>query len=139
MRQLAKIGGALMLVYLVLRIADLVLRGQLGPALSGSIESQCLLIEIVVGLVIPLLIVYSPLSNTRWGLVTYGVLGSFGVFFNRANTVMVGMLDNAGGVRYFPSPLEFVIVLGMITIALLGYIFLCENFSILKPENEAEA
>ncbi len=134
MRLLGRIGGVLMIVYLVLRIGDLIARGQVGAALSFNFASCALLVEIILGLVIPLIIIYSPMANTRGGLITYGVLGSFGVFLNRANTVMVGMWDNAG-VAYFPSPLEWLIVLGMITIALLGYIFLCENFSILGEEH----
>ncbi len=139
MRLLARIGGVLMLVYLLLRIGDLMLRGQMGTALNGSIESQCLMVEIGLGLILPLLIVFSPLANTRWGLVTYGVFGSLGVFANRANTVVVGMWENAGGVTYLPSPLEWVIVLGFITSALLGYIFLCENFNILGQREGSDA
>ena len=132
---LAKIGASLMLVYLVLRIGDLVARGQLGAMFSFDCQSLCLLIEIIVGLIIPLVIVFSRYGNTRGGLILYGVLASFGVFFNRANTVITAMWDNAG-VPYFPSALEFVIVLGLITSALIGYIFICENFSILGYEEK---
>lgn len=141
MRLIAKIGAYMMLVYLVLRIIDLVARHQLGAALCFDTESRFFLFELIVGVIIPLVIVFSPMGKTRGGLITYGVLACFGVFFNRANTVLIGMWDNAG-VSYFPSILEVVIVLGLITIAILGYIFLCENFSILdskEDEPEAEA
>ncbi len=135
MKLLARIGGSLMLVYLVLRIWDLAHRGQMGAALDFSPLSLLLIAEIGLGLIIPLAIVFSPLANNRFWLVVYGILGSFGVFFNRANTVIAGMWENAG-VPYFPSPLECLIVSGLVTGALVGYIFLCENFDILKPEHE---
>ena len=135
MRVLAKIGAALMIVYLVLRVGDLILRGQVAAALSFDYQSCCLLLEIIAGLVIPLVIVFSPWGKTRAGLITYGALTCFGVFFNRANTVITAMWENAG-VAYIPSIPEVVIVLGLITLAILGYIFLCENFSILGDKYE---
>ena len=139
MKLVAKIGGALMIVYLVLRIGDLVARNQLGAAFDGSYESCLFLVEFVVGLIVPLVIVFSPMGNTRGGLITYGVLACFGVFLNRSNTVLIGMWENAGGVAYFPSVLEFIIVFGLLTFGLLGYIFLCENFDLLGDKEEAHA
>ena len=138
MRLAAQIGASLMIIYLVLRIGDLVARNQLGAALSGTTESCLLLTEIILGLIIPLVIVFSPLGKTRGGLITYGVLTCFGVLLNRSNTVLIGMWENAGGVQYFPSALECLIISGLVVIALLGYIFLCENFSLLGEKEETE-
>ena len=135
LRFMARIGGVLMILYLALRFGDLAYRGKLGLLTEGSFESYFFMAEILLGVVIPLFIVFSPLANFRGWLTLYGFLVSFGVFFNRSNVVITGMWADCG-VPYFPSPFEFVIAFGLVTTAVLAFLFLCENFDIL-PKKEA--
>jgi len=135
MRFLARIGGVLMLIYLGLKFYDLSNRGELGQLTSGGFESYFFIAELLIGVIIPIFIVFSPLANSRGWLILYGFLASFGVFFNRTNVVITGMWREAGAV-YYPSPFEVVIALGLVTTAVLAFIYLSENFSILKPEHE---
>ena len=135
MRYLARIGGCLMVVYLILKFGDLAQRGAIGELFTGSFESFFFMAELLLGVIIPIGIVFSPLANSRCGLTLYGFLASFGVFFNRTNVVITGMWSDAKA-SYFPSPFEFVIAFGLVTGATLVFIYLCENFSILSEKEE---
>jgi len=135
MRYLARIGGALMVVYLAIRFGDLAYRNEIGQLFTGSFESFFFMAEILLGVIIPLGIVFSSLANHREWLITYGFLASFGVFFNRTNVVITGMWRDAN-IIYYPSLFEIVIALGLVTSAVLAFLYLCENFNILGKKAE---
>ncbi|MDR3108936.1 MAG: hypothetical protein LBU65_04505 [Planctomycetaceae bacterium] len=137
LKLLARIGGVLMLIYLVLKIADLVAANELGLLLANSYESNIFIAEMVFGVIIPLAIVFSPLINSRPCLIAYGFLASGGVFLNRMNVSITGMARDAG-VFYFPSLFEFIVMFGIVAGVVLVYLFMCENFNILTTEEEHE-
>jgi Ni/Fe-hydrogenase subunit HybB-like protein len=133
LRLFARIGGVLMVIYLIIKFGDLAYRNELGQLTTGSFESFFFLAELLIGVVIPIFIVFSPLVNSRFWLIIYGFLASFGVFFNRTNVVITGMWRDTGTI-YFPSFFEVVISLGLVSAAVLAFLVLCENFNILEKE-----
>ncbi|MDR0609636.1 MAG: hypothetical protein LBG58_05955 [Planctomycetaceae bacterium] len=132
---LARISGGLMLLYLALKIGDLVLHNETGLLWENSFESYAFIAEHLFGVVIPILIVFSPLINHRGWIITYGFLTAVGVFANRMNVVVTGMTRDAG-VIYYPTLCEIIISLGLVSTVLLIYLFLCENFNILLKNND---
>jgi len=134
LRTLARIGGCVMLVYLVLRFVDLYYHGKLPLLWEGSFESYAFLLEIGIGLVLPLCIVFSPLVNYRIFILLYGFLAVFGVILNRMNVVITGMWTSTGG-GYIPAVTEVLVTIGLVTGGVLAYMFLCENFNILGNES----
>jgi len=131
LQSLIKVSGYLMLVYLVLKIVDLAYRGATGLVFTGNLEGNMFLLEIVFGVIIPIVICFTPqLRNSVGGLVTFGVLVVAGVILNRMNVVFTGMADFMGG-AYFPSVIEWLVSIGLIAIGVLGYLFIVENFHIL--------
>jgi len=134
MRLLARIGGGMMIVYLVVRVADLFLRGQFGAMFTGSLEANAMLVELAC-VVVPIIIVFSPMANSYCGLILFGAIGVFGVLLNRLNVVITGMWADAGSV-YFPAVTEVLVSVGLVSIGILVYLFLCENFNILNPPEE---
>jgi len=138
LRTLARIGGAIMLVYLVLRFADLAYHGKL-PILweemtMGSIEGIAFLLEMGIGIILPLCIVFTSLVNYRGWIIVYGFLTVFGVVLNRMNVVVTGMIRETGSV-YCPAVTEILVSLGLVAGGILAYMFLCENFNILGDES----
>ena len=135
LRTLARIGGCVMLVYLVLKFADLYYHGKLPLILDGSFESLAFILEIVVGLLLPILIVFSPLVNFRIFILLYGCLAVLGVIINRMNVVITGMITETGSM-YIPAVAEVLVTVGLVTGGVLVYLFLCENFNILGNESD---
>ena len=134
LRTFARIGGCVMLAYLVLKFADLAYHDKLPLLWEGSYESYAFLFEIGIGLVVPLVIVFSPLVNYRGWIIVYGFLTAFGVILNRTNVVITGMIRETGGV-YYPAISEILLTLGFVAGGILAYMFLCENFNILRNES----
>ena len=139
LESLVKISGSLMLVYLVIKISDLFYRGTAGLIFAGNFEGNMFLLEMVAGIIIPLIICFTPsLRSTKAGLLSFGVLVVAGVIINRMNVVFTGMSRYLGG-SYFPSFTEWAVSIGMIAIGVLAYLFIVENFNILPKEHKSSA
>lgn len=134
---LARISGRVMLLYLVLKIYDLFSRDVFMLLLKGNLEANMYLAELLLGVALPVVIVFSRLAKTRNGLMAYGVLTTLGVIFNRMNTVFTSMVHASEG-AYFPSVWEFVISFGLIAIGCLCYCFIVENFDVLQQKEKTE-
>jgi len=131
LQSLIKVSGYLMLVYLVLKVIDLYYRGAAGLVFSGNLEGNMFLLEMVAGIIIPLIICFTPsLRNTKTGLTTFSVLVVLGLIINRMNVVFTGMAKSLGG-YYFPSFIEWAVSIGLLAIGVLGYLFVVENFNII--------
>jgi len=134
LRTLARIGGCVMFVYLILRFADLAYHDKLSLLWDGSFESYAFQVEIGIGLIVPLFIVFSSLVNYRIWIIVYGFLTVFGVILNRMNVVITGMISETGSM-YIPAITEILVTVGLVTGGVLAYMFLCENFNILGDES----
>lgn len=133
---LAVIGTRVMAVYFLLKWYDLFERGLIGTAFSGAWESNVFLMEMVIGVLIPIMIVYSRWGQTRGGLITYGFLTSFGLVINRLATIFVG-LSPGRETTYFPSVWEVLVTIGLLSAGCLLYSFIVENLNIFgKNHNE---
>jgi Ni/Fe-hydrogenase subunit HybB-like protein len=138
LKKLVRIGGYVMLIYLVLKIGDLIVRGKINYLFNGNFENYFFVAELVIGIILPLIICFSSLSNSRGWLTLFGVLTSAGLVFNRLNVVVTGMVTSAGS-TYFPAVSEAFISLALVSMGVLVYLFVCANFSILRggePVNE---
>jgi formate dehydrogenase iron-sulfur subunit len=124
---LAKLAFWALLVFEVVRVGDLAVRGQLGAALAGS-RAPLLVAEILLGGLVPLAILGpAKLRENRTALFWGALLACGGVVFNRANVVAFAM-DLKGPMpyapqRYFPSAFEWGVSLGLVaaTIFLFGW------------------
>lgn len=133
LRGLVKIAGGVMIAYLAIKVIDLVIRGQIAKVFAFDFVSIMFLLEIGLGVVIPIFIAFSVVSSTRKGILLFGGLTVAGVIMNRFNVVITGMGEyvNAYGGYYFPAWTEFVVSAGLVAIACLLYLFIAENFSIV--------
>lgn len=134
---LARISGRVMVLYLVLKIYDLVVRDVTGLLFRGNLEGNMFLLELVLGVALPVGIVFSRWAKTQRGLLIYGLLTTAGVIMNRMNTVFTSMVSYSGG-AYFPSIWEFIISLGLVSIGCLAYCFIVENFNIFPHPHREE-
>ncbi|AEF93814.1 Polysulphide reductase NrfD [Desulfotomaculum nigrificans CO-1-SRB] len=130
LRGLGRIGGWFMLLYLVLKIYDLSNRGVWDLVFAGNLEGNLFLLEMILGVIVPIFIIFSGMSKSRSGLFIYGLLVSGGVVLNRMNVVFTGMSGTSGG-SYFPSIWEWSVSIGLVSIGVLVYCFIVENFNIL--------
>ena len=92
------------------------------------------LLEIVLGVVIPIIICFSPWVNSRSGATTFSILAVIGVIFSRINVVFTGMYKTLGP-GYVPHWIEWGITISLLALVVLAYLFISENFAIFTKEN----
>ncbi|OAT80229.1 NrfD/PsrC family molybdoenzyme membrane anchor subunit [Desulfotomaculum copahuensis] len=135
---LIKVTGFMMVFYLLLKIYDLVSRGVLNLAFQNTLEGHMFLLEMLGGIIIPLLIFAVPAWRTsRTGQVVFSVLVTAGLILNRMNVVFTGMSRSLGG-HYFPSFIEWAVSIGIVALGVLVYLFVVENFNILPQGRDVQ-
>ena len=138
---LAKIMLGFLAVYLVVRVADLVIRGALPKAFVPSIEALMFWLE-MLSLAAPLILIGAE-SNRRnpARLFLAGVLLMLGGALLRLNGYLIGyetIVGDSGGFSYFPTLAEILVTAGMFAIEVLGYIIITRRFPVL-PREDAQA
>jgi Ni/Fe-hydrogenase subunit HybB-like protein len=131
---LARMQIGLILVFLVLRVGDLIFRGATDAALTFDWLSIALWSELVLGFVVPLALFSVPdLRRSRWGLLAASALLAVGVLMTRLNTAVIGMRVKHWE-SYFPSVGEFMTTLGVLAGLVLVYGFLVRHLPIHREE-----
>ncbi len=133
LRLLATIAAGILGFYLVLKVADLVLRPDAVAALkAGTWESWLYGIEMVFGVVLPIIMVMIPkIRRSASGLAVAAAFAASGLALNRMNVGIFGYFRDAGSV-YFPSAVEWAITVGVLSMAGLAFFFLVENFTVFN-------
>jgi formate dehydrogenase iron-sulfur subunit len=116
-----------LLVYMVFRLGDMIVRGQFPEAFSGGLGAL-FAVEIVLGGVVPLFLLARAEMRTRPQVLFVGaLLTTMGVVFNRVNVVLLAMrlkgaMPQIAPESYSPSVFEWGISIGLIaaTIFLFG-------------------
>jgi Ni/Fe-hydrogenase subunit HybB-like protein len=124
LRNLGRILAVLVVLYLVLRLGDVLYRGEVDAALSFGFEARWFWLEIVVGLVAPLGLLLTPEVDTRrWRLFAAGLLVVVGIVLNRLNAAVITMKVHSWE-TYRPAVTEVLISVGALAAMVLVYVFL---------------
>jgi Ni/Fe-hydrogenase subunit HybB-like protein len=137
-RLLGKLSGitALLLAgYLVVRFADLIVRGQLGAAFAANLETGMFWLENAL-FVLALVLLARPAyrTNPRMMFIAAAVLLVAGSIY-RINAYLVGYHPAGGGWNYFPSVTEILVTVGMFSIEILLYLLFVKQLPVL-PRGE---
>jgi formate dehydrogenase iron-sulfur subunit len=129
-----------LLVYLVFRLGDMAIRGQLAGAFVGRL-GWAFTLEIVLGGLVPLVLLSRPRFRDRPDVLLAGaLLAVLGVVYNRCNVVLFAMtlLGRMPGVApqsYWPSLVEWGVSLGLIAATIFLFGLGARLFPVLsKPE-----
>jgi Ni/Fe-hydrogenase subunit HybB-like protein len=135
---MAKVMLGFLVVYLVIRIGDLLVRGALPKAFVPSIEALMFWLEMAC-FIAPLILIGAE-SNRRnpARLFLAGILLMLGGALLRFNGFLIGYETNigdAGGFTYFPTLAEVLVTAGMFAVEVLGYIIITRRFPVLPRED----
>lgn len=136
-RGLNKVIRALLVLFFIVRLGDLLYRGVLGAAFSGTLQGNMFLLEMVLFL-IPLVVLSSAnlVRQGRFLLIAAVSLLLAGALY-RFNAFLIGF-DPGAGYIYFPSVKELLVSIGIVAIEILGYLFFVKMFPVL-PKAQAHA
>jgi Ni/Fe-hydrogenase subunit HybB-like protein len=114
LQSLGRLLLVVLAVYGVLKLEDLYHRGVLPLLFHSSYESNLFLLEIVLGLLLPIALLANPRIRARaGGLYISAVLVVLGFVTNRLNVSITGM-EASAGIRYIPKWTEIAVTASII-------------------------
>jgi Ni/Fe-hydrogenase subunit HybB-like protein len=133
---LAGLAGAMvptLWIVVLLRVGDLVWRGQLGALFAGDGRSVMAALEIVLFLV-PVVMLASPARRRDLGNLVRAAMAMIvaGALF-RFDTFLVAFMPGAHW-AYFPSVPEMVVTVGLVAFEILAYVVMVKTFPILAGQ-----
>jgi Ni/Fe-hydrogenase subunit HybB-like protein len=136
---LARTLVVLLTLYGVLRFIALRRRGVLAAAVAFDYESLLFLLEITVGVVLPVLLLSRrAFRERRAGLVAGSLLAVLGVVLNRVNVAVTG-LERAAGFHYTPSALEVIVFVGLVALGFSLFTLAVRHLPVFADATTARA
>ncbi|HZX66913.1 MAG TPA: 4Fe-4S dicluster domain-containing protein [Myxococcales bacterium] len=138
---LGKIGFWALLVFEVVRVGDLAVRGQLGAAFAGP-KAALFTAEILLGGVLPLALLATAKLRANPKVLFWGALFACGgVVLNRTNVVIFAMTLKGpmpfAPERYVPSAFEWGVSVGLIAATIFLFGWAARNMPVLPKEARA--
>jgi Ni/Fe-hydrogenase subunit HybB-like protein len=134
---LARVVAALSGIYLLLKLGDLLLVGEIGLLFSSGWLSLLFLAELVIGVIVPLvLFARKKVRNTSTGLIAGSACVLAGVALNRTN-VAIFAYGAPDGATYFPHWMEILVSVAAIAAGVLLFVLAVRYLPIL-PEARDE-
>ncbi|MBI3447933.1 MAG: Ni/Fe-hydrogenase cytochrome b subunit [Acidobacteria bacterium] len=114
MRELGRILTVVLLLYGMLKFLDLYHRGALDLVLHIGYETDLFLLELGLGLALPIALLLVPrVRDTEGGLYLASVFTVLGFIVNRLNVSITGM-EASAGVSYVPKWTEVAVTAGIV-------------------------
>ena len=125
-------------LYVLLRLGDIAYEGNLKYVLAGSWESVLFIVELLISAIIPGVLFAIPrMRKSIFWLLLAAVMVVFGFVLNRIDVSIISSFQVTGTI-YIPSFTEFSTSLGIVSAAVLVFLFFVENFSVYSSaENES--
>ena len=135
---IARYTPILLGIYLALKIGDITLRDAWPYVWEFSTESMFWLVEILFGVVAPIIILANNrLRHSIGGLFAGAALVIFGVVLNRINVFIVGYEPLYADGLYFPSIMEILVTVGLISALVLVYRWIVMTFPVISVSVES--
>jgi len=128
----------LLVIFLVIRFGDLLMRGQLGLAFSGNLQGNMFLLENILH-ILPLIILASATNRKNAKMLFFSAccLMAGGLLF-RFNTYLVGFNPGEGW-HYFPAIGEQFITYSIIAAEILLYMIFVKKLPVLPSHGQVKA
>jgi Ni/Fe-hydrogenase subunit HybB-like protein len=120
----------LLIAYLVVRFAEILLRGKLGLIFAGDFASLMFLIETAL-FVIPVVILASPQRRESGRLLLIAAISMLlaGALY-RFNAFLI-TFDPGPGYSYFPSVPEIMVTVGIVAFEIMAYLVVVKTLPVL--------
>ncbi len=131
--QLARMLGPLLGIYLAFKIGDIFIREAFIYFQEISLESVMFIIELLIGVIIPMCIFFSKKALRSPGLLFTGsIMVVLGIVINRINAYLISYTPLYAVKSYFPSIGEISVTLGLTAIAVLMYRIFVKIFPVIS-------
>jgi Ni/Fe-hydrogenase subunit HybB-like protein len=133
---LTRLAAWVAVVYLALKLGDLLVSGEIALVWSAGAYSAWWWLEMSVGLMIPIVLLLLPSLRSRpWVSMVAPMLLLFGVMMNRFNATMFGQILPPG-TTYSPSLIEWLSTIGIIGAAVMAWLLGVRFLAIFDNKTE---
>ncbi len=123
-------------LYLIVRLGDLLLAGKFEYIWTSGPYSLMFLLEVGVGVILPLILLAVPSMRRRNTALFWSALSVvLGLILNRLSVSLIALMPRFGTV-YFPHPLEFAISISIVAAGVLAYLMANRYLPIMSREEE---
>jgi len=135
--EIGQIMLAMLGVYGVIKVFDLLQRGVVQLALGSSYEARMFQLEVAIGLLLPFLLLLSPnVRRSIRGLYGASLLVVMGFVVNRLNVSITGF-ESAQGGSYVPAWSEIAISLMLVALGFAAFSFAVRYLNVY-PDTEPQ-
>jgi len=132
---LAKYMPIMMGLYLAVKIGDMIVRGTYVYLFDGTVQSNCFIVEMVFGVMLPFtLLLFRKVRHSPGLLFFASTLFILGILFNRINVFLVSYTPPYIIKSYFPAVGEIFITIGLISTLMFVYRVCVHIFPVLGEE-----
>jgi Ni/Fe-hydrogenase subunit HybB-like protein len=125
-------------IYLVLKLGELLITDELHLLLTGDAYSILFLVELVIGVLIPMIMLsFKKVRHSRTAVLTASIMVMAGVVLNRFSVSWFAIKPLNGQV-YSPSWMEVAVLVGVFAAAVLAYSLVAHYFPIFEETVEVE-
>jgi Ni/Fe-hydrogenase subunit HybB-like protein len=136
--RLCRANALLLTFYALFKVSDLALRGNLQLLFQPTLQTVLFWCELGLLTIVPAIMMFNPRVRADKNLLFLaGGLVVAGGILNRLNVSVFGMWSYTGPV-YFPSWMEIVLTLGMISFGVVGFIVAARFLPVFPEEHEVE-
>jgi len=134
---LAKYASVVLAIYLVARLADLVLRGAWPLLFEPTLQTAAFWVELGLGIIVPMILFAIKPLRRKPAMLFSGaaMVVIFGVALNRLNVSLVGLWPYTGYI-YFPSWMEVVVTITLVTIGVIAFGLAAKYLPVFPEEQE---
>jgi len=126
-------------VYLGVKVVDLTLRGAWAYLFDGTMQSAMYIIEIAVGVIVPLVTLASPKRRQSMASIfAASSLVILGVVLNRIDVFLVAYKPLYPVKAYFPSLFEIAVTLGLVSTLVLVYRAIVMIFPVIQAPSKGD-
>jgi Ni/Fe-hydrogenase subunit HybB-like protein len=136
---LARANAGLLAFYTAFKLSDLAMRGQLGLLFVPNLQAVLFWLELGIGAAIPAVLMANPrVRADKNKLFATAAMVVAGGILNRLNVSVFGMWTYTGPV-YFPSWMEIVLTLAMVSVGVVVFTIAVRYLPVFPEEQELEA
>jgi Ni/Fe-hydrogenase subunit HybB-like protein len=136
MQRIGQAMGINLVLYLAVKGGDWMGAGEIPLLLRPDLLGIFAWLEMIIGVIIPLWILFSRLIKHSRGPFWAGVFALMGTFINRLIITWVGLAEPSP-VTYIPSLIEVLITVGLLATGFLIYVFMVRQFDLFPEQLEA--
>jgi Ni/Fe-hydrogenase subunit HybB-like protein/Fe-S-cluster-containing dehydrogenase component len=138
LRMLARPAASVLLLYVVLRLIDVTMRGHLGTIMAGDVYSTLFVLEMGLFVIPAVALFFEGPRASPWLLVTAGVTVMAAGGLYRFSSFLIAF--NPGPEwSYWPTWMEVMGSIGLVTLGIMGYTVIVKKLPIMRsvPSDEA--